>query len=564
MRMPTLFERLAAKVAYIHARRVQATFRRALDDVDAAERRVLAGVCALTADSDFGRQHDLRRVRTPADLRRAVPLMTYEDYRPYIDRLSAGETTALFRAGQRILMFATSSGTTAAPKHVPVTPEFVRDYRRGWNVFGLKMLSDHPRAILRHILQSSGRPDESRTSAGIPCGAITGLLARTQKRIVRRFYVGCPEIANLDDAQARYYTLMRLGITHDVAFAITANPATLIQMAKVADERGEELIRDVHDGTLSSSVVQDAAVRDVLAARLRPEPARASELTRLRAAHGQLRPRDYWRLEFLACWTGGSLAHYLQRLRDWWGPLPVRDVGLLASEGRVSLPLDDNAPIGVLDVTTGVFEFIPAEQTEAANPETLPARALETGRDYAVVLTNRSGLMRYRLDDVVRVHGWLGQAPLIEFLYRAGRVSSVAGEKLTENQAVAAIRLVAAELGLPEFDFVLTPQWEDPPYYRLFCATPARPDLAAAVDMALAKQNAEYASRRKSQRLGVLRSETLAPETLAAFDRLLLARRRSTAEQYKRPCLLTNPSGLEQMLSCKADTTNQAPTGVDS
>ena len=30
---------------------------------------------------------------------------------------------------------------------------------------------------------------------------------------------------------------MRLGVERDVAFAITANPATLIQMARTADER---------------------------------------------------------------------------------------------------------------------------------------------------------------------------------------------------------------------------------------------------------------------------------------------------------------------------------------
>jgi hypothetical protein len=53
-----------------------------------------------------------------------------------------------------------------------------------------------------------------------------------QKRIVRRFYVGRPEISHVPDARARYYTLMRLGVVRDVAFAITANPATLIQMAR--------------------------------------------------------------------------------------------------------------------------------------------------------------------------------------------------------------------------------------------------------------------------------------------------------------------------------------------
>jgi hypothetical protein len=539
--MPTLLEHIAARLAYGHARRVYARFGQALQHVAAAQQHVLQRLLPLVRSSDFGRRYALGRARTPDDLTRAVPLLSYDDYRPYMERLYAGDSRALFAPGQRILMFATSSGTTAEPKRIPVTPAFVEDYRRGWNTFGLKMLSDHPRAILRAILQSSSRFDAGVTPAGIPCGAITGLLARTQKRIVRRFYVGAPEIAHLDDPRARYYTLMRLGIGRDVAFAITASPATLIQMARTASELSEILIRDVRDGTLSTRIVARAALAARLSAGLQPDPVRARALERLREQHGALRPRDYWRLEFLACWTGGSMGYYLQRLAEWWGPVPVRDIGLLASEGRVSIPLDDDTPVGVLDVTSGVFEFIPAAQAEAAAPPTLSPRALEVGHDYAVVLSNTSGLVRYRLGDVVRVRGWLHQAPLVEFLYRAGRTASIAGEKLTENQVVAAIKAARLTLRLPEFDFVLAPCWADPPYYRLTIPDLSSDHICGVVDHELCEQNEEYDSRRKSSRLGPLQIRTVPAETIRAMDQRLSIARQGSAEQYKRPCLFIAP-----------------------
>lgn len=539
--MPTLLEKLAARFAYLHARRVHAGFLAALDDPAAAEQRMLRRVLSLTARSEFGRQHGLRSLRAVDDLRRALPIFTYEDYRPLIDRLCDGDAQALFSPGQRLVMFATSSGTTAAPKRIPVTPAFVRDYRRGWNIWGLKVLSDHPRAVLRHILQSSSRHDAKRTPAGIPCGAITGLLARTQKRIVRRFYVARPEVAQLRDPQARYYLLMRLGVVRDVAFAVTANPATLIQMARTADGESETLFRDVRDGTLSRRIVVDAGLRRALSTGLKPAPGRAAELERCRAKHGALRPRDYWQLDFVACWTAGSMGHYLQRLADWWGPVPVRDVGLLASEGRVSVPLEDNTAVGVLDVTSGIFEFIPAEQSGSVRPDVVRAADVQVGHDYVVVLTNTSGLLRYRLDDVVRVHGRQGRTPLIEFLYRAGRVASVAGEKLTENQVVAAVKAACDELRIPEFDFVMAPCWADPPHYRLSCAGGVHGDLPAAVDQALGRQNEEYASRRKSNRLGPPVARELEAGAFFELDRRLLAQRQSSAEQYKRPCLFTQP-----------------------
>ena len=537
--MPTLFERFAARLAYWHARRVYGRFLASLEDVRGVQRRTLARVLAGLAESDYGRVHGLGAVRDARDLQHAAPLVTYEDMDPYMQRMCDGDYQALLNPGRTVHMFATSSGTTAKQKLIPVTSEFVRQYRRGWNIFGLKMLSDHPNAILRPILQSSGRHDERHTPAGVPCGAITGLLARSQKGIVRRFYVGRPEIAYIPDAHAKYYTLMRFGVLRDVAFAITANPATLIRMAETADAESENLLRDVRDGTLSAALVPDASLRRRLEATLRPHPERARALETLRRTHGVLRPRDYWQIEFVACWSGGSMGHYLERLAEWWGPVPVRDIGLLASEGRVSIPFEDDTPAGVLDTQGAFFEFIPAERWHDPAAPTLTADEIEPGQDYAIVLTNDTGLVRYRLGDVVRVRGRAGTTPIVEFLYRAGRVSSVAGEKLTENQAVEAVRAAAAMLGVAPFEFILHPVWSSPPFYQMYTTAQPGPDWAETIDRMLGQQNDEYASRRKSLRLGMLRVRHLPSSRLAALDHLLLGQRKSSAEQYKRPCLLT-------------------------
>src|SRR5205085_2081588 len=114
------------------------------------------------------------------------------------------ETAALFGGRQRVLMFALTSGTTAEPKYIPVTQAFLNEYRTGWNAFGIKALLDHPEAILRRIVQVSSRMDENRTPGDVPCGAITGLMAVTQKRLVRKYYVSPPCVAMIDDPLAKY------------------------------------------------------------------------------------------------------------------------------------------------------------------------------------------------------------------------------------------------------------------------------------------------------------------------------------------------------------------------
>lgn len=525
-------------IAYWHARGVFSRFRRGLLDVSSTQARTLQRVLRLVSPSDYGRRLGLERVRTPAEFARAAPLVSYEDLRPVIEEVMAGRSEALFARGTRLHMFATSSGTTAKSKFIPVTTEFIRDYRRGWNTFGLKMLMDHRGAFGRQILQVTGRHDESVSASGLPCGAITGLLARLQKGIVRKFYVGRPDIVQVSDPSARYYTLMRFGIDQDLGFAITANPSTLIRLARIVDAESETMVRDVHDGTLSSRLVPDDALRLRLQQYLRADPRRARELEQFRAARGRLIPADYWHTRFLACWTGGSMSHYLPTVADLWGSLPVRDIGLLASEGRVTIPLADGSPIGVLDASGAFFEFIPLEQREADRPDVLRAEQIEPGHDYVVVLTNTAGLIRYRLDDVVRMHGRFLGAPQLEFLYRAGRVSSLAGEKLTENQVVQAVETVRRELGIEPFDFVLAPRWGDPPYYRVTVSRQI-PNFSQLLDLALCQVNDEYASRRKSFRINELAVRLAAPAAFRAYDQAQLTQRGSTPEQYKRSYLFT-------------------------
>lgn len=548
MSLSRLLERLAAQVGLAHARRVYAAFTKAQQNVPDTQQRVWSKLRPWLAAGAYGRSLRLAEARLSADLRKAAPLVRYDDLRPWIERVADGDVAALFPPRAPVLMFASSSGTTSAPKLIPVTRPFIAEYRRGWNTFGLKLLLDHPAAILRHILQSSGRHDESRARGGAPIGAITGLIATMQKGIVRRYYVGPPALAQVADTRAKHYALMRLGVTRDVSFAITANPATLIRMAQTANEESEALIRDVRDGALSAALLPDAALRRELSLGLRPDPPRAAALEQLRQRHGRLAPLDYWRMEFLACWTGGSMGHYLPRVADWYGPLPVRDVGLLASEGRVSLPLEDGSPRGVLDTQGAIFEFIPIAQADSPDPDILTPDELQSGHDYIVVLTNSAGLIRYRLDDVVRVHGRFGAAPVVEFLYRAGRVASLAGEKLTENQVVAAVQALAASAGWACHDFLLAPIWNDPPCYRVITAASPPPGWLTALDQELGRQNGEYRARRESQRLGPLQPAAAPPDFFVELDRKLIARRGGANEQHKRPCLLIRPDELDSVL----------------
>ena len=56
---------------------------------------------------------------------------------------------------------------------------------------------------------------------------------------------------------------------------------------------------------------------------------------------------------------------------------------------------------------------------------------------------------------------------MIEFLNKGAHISSLSGEKLTEQQAVLSVNAVCRKHGMRIDNFVLAPQWDDPPYYLL-------------------------------------------------------------------------------------------------
>ena len=230
------------------AARLARQFDLAAEQAIAGQRRVLMEKLARNADSQFGREHDFAAIRGVDDFRKALPIRTYEDHEPYIEQVKAGRLDALFGPGQKVHMFAMSSGTLGRPKFIPVTDTFLAEYRRGWMVWGLHFFAAHPKAMFKPILQLVSSPDAFRTAGGIPCGSISGLITQMQRGAVRRMYCLPPAIGRVKDTRAKFYTALRLAVPESIGFLTTANPNTLVQVAQVGIEHAEALIRDLAQG----------------------------------------------------------------------------------------------------------------------------------------------------------------------------------------------------------------------------------------------------------------------------------------------------------------------------
>ncbi len=322
--------------------------------------------------------------------------------------------------------------------------------------------------------------------------------------MVKKYYTSPATVGAIPDADARYYTIMRLALPRDVGWIATASPATPLKLAKAGVAHAERLIRDVRDGTLTPPGGMPETVRRDLSARLRPDKTAARRLDAVIHREGELLPKHCWNLAFLANWTGGTLGLHLHDFPHYFGDTPIRDIGLLATEGRMSIPMEDGSAQGVLDVTSNFFEFIDDDIETPGNSDAIRCHEVTPGRVYRIIMTNSAGFYRYDIGDRVLVHGFMGTAPLIEFLDRGSRVSSITGEKVTEWQVVRAFDLARTDRIAAATDFLVAPHWADPPHYQMGveCESVDAPALAERFDRELRALNLEYASKRKTDRLG--------------------------------------------------------------
>jgi hypothetical protein len=541
-----LIRRLIGKAVSLSVRWRLAEFERATHKPREVQEALLRRILAYHADTDFGQEHSFRSIRTPADFRRQLPIAGYEYFEPYIARVREGDFNALL-ADRKIHMFTLTSGTTAARKYIPVTPQYLADYRRGWNIWGIRAYWDHSDIRIRPIVQLSGDWDEHRTSAGIPCGSVTGLTALVQKRIIRRLYCVPACVGRIKDVATKYYVVLRLSLPKAVQFIIAANPSTLINLARAGDQEKESLIRDLYDGRLNPRFELPDDMRMQLARRFgRRHKKRAKELEQIVDRTGTLYPRDYWPTTcLLGNWTGGSMRAYLRHYPRYYGDMPVRDVGLIASEGRMTIPFTDGSPSGVLDITSHYFEFVPEQEIESPNPTVLAAHEVQVGKSYYILPTTAYGLYRYHISDVVRVTGFHQRTPLVEFLSKGSHFANITGEKLSEYHVTEAMNEVLHSQNSSLASYTLAPCWNDEkPYYGLFVE---RADIANAevgarlveeLDNRLCESNVEYASKRSSLRLGPVRLEILPTGTWHEWDRQRVAQTGGVLEQYKHPCLV--------------------------
>jgi hypothetical protein len=476
----------------------------ALEDPRGAQEQRLAAVLSATRASRFGEAHGLARVRTLDDLRRAVPVRTHEELRPWLDRVSSGEDGVLTTDPVRQLL--ETSGTTGRPKHLPVTDAWAASIAEAQSLWVLAMVRDHEAAARGRALTVVSPAAHSRSPGGLPIGSNTGRMHLAQPWYVRARYPVPYRVFCMSPAPLRQYALLRFALEAKVTSLTTANPSTVLLLARRLHEWREELSADLADGTLRRGPAAALSWRERAPLELR---------LRKRPVPTDWRPAALWPLAVVNCWKGGPAAYFCERLPEALGAdIPVREVGITASEGYFAVPLGQDWGGGALWTIGHVLEFI----GEDGQPRW--AWELEVGERVRLVISTEAGLLRYDLQDTLEVIGRAKNTPVVRFVGKSGRYLNATGEKVTEAQVSEAMRRLARSLGVRPDGFTARLCWGEVPAIELAVegeGLPMPSALASAFDQALREVNVEYDDKRGSDRLGLPRVQALAAGSYAAW-----------------------------------------------
>lgn len=533
----------------VYATYAKANFVRKIRQPMATQEQFLRELLQVQQDTELGRYFGLKAIRTIDQFREQVPIWTYAEYDPYTERVAQGEPNVL--NPDPVVYINLTSGTTGKQKKVPVTRRFQKTLGRA-NAASFGFLQE---AVKRHsvgrsqplalgkLLSTNSVRVQGQTIAGIDYGPVT-VGSHRMNRSVCEFAFAQPFTAmEIADSPSRHYVCLLFALCNPQTCGIVANfPMQVLRICQSLEKFAEDLIQDIETGGFTDWLVIDPTLRASLERLRQPFPQRAQQLRQILKSEGRLTPKRAWsKFSLIGTARGGTSDFYFERFPEYFEDTPVFGGVYGTAEGTFGVCHDLNNDGCILAVDTGFYEFIPRDQWEAEQPQTLLPTELKVGERYRMLVTSYSGFYRYDIGDVVEVVGFYEQTPLIVFRHRRGGLLSATTEKTTEFHVAQVMQVLQQEFGIALEDFCVTLSADEFParYWVNIELAPGytleQPkQLLERFDFWLGEFNNPYATVRSDQ-VPPPRLRILSPGSFGIVRQRQLLRSGSSDSQLKIP-----------------------------
>ena len=470
-------------------------FELALQDPEAAQSSILLDLLRRNQDCAYGKRYGFGTIRSMEEYQARVPIATYDDLAPWIERMKLGEKGVL--TADPVLMFEKSSGSASAAKFIPYTTTLKTQFQAALAPWIADLYRSFPGlgGGPAYWLVTPLAKREERTLGGIPIGFENDAeyFGPLQRWAIAKSMAVPDSLANVERLEdCIYLTLRFLLQARSLTFISVWNPSFLQILLRQLELNGERLVRDLVAGTATVS----ARVPEVVSPALRRDASQAQRLQSM-LRRGQIEPKALWpKLRLISCWTSESSASLTAEIEQKFPGVAIQGKGLLATEGMISIPLARYRGC-VAAVTSHALEFL---DTQSGVCRSLSD--VEKAAEYSVILTTGGGLWRYRLGDRVRVRGFAERTPILEFLGKEDCVSDMRGEKLN---AIFVERVLGEIECCRKAAFAMLAPAQEFAGYTLFLESrQCVPGLAALLDVHL-RENPHYDYARNLGQLAPLR-----------------------------------------------------------
>lgn len=477
------------------------------NEAENIQRQVLARLLLQAADTEWGQRYQYGSLKNYEQFAAKVPVNTYEELKGSIDRMRHGERDILWPG--RVRWYAKSSGTTNdKSKFIPVSAEGLKDthYAGGTDAVAL-YLRNYPDARLFDgkalILGGSHAPNYNLPGSLV--GDLSAILIENINPLVNLVRIPPKKIALLSDFEEKRDRIAEIAIHKDVTNLSGVPSWMMAVINRVLEISGKQYLDEVwpnlevfFHGGVAFTPYREQYKRLIRSPRMR----------------------------------------YMETYN--------------ASEGFFGLQ-DDPADLSMLLMLDyGVFyEFIPLEEVGKEHPAVLPLWEVETGRNYAIVISTSCGLWRYQIGDTVKFTSTRPYKFII-----SGRTKSFInafGEELIVDNAEKGLQRACQATGAIVSEYTAAPVFMDADgkcRHQWVIEFERQPEdisqFAQILDKALQEINSDYEAKR-------YKDLTLQPlEIVVARENLFndwLRSRGKLGGQHKVPRLANNRDIIEQVLN---------------
>lgn len=440
----------------------------------------------------------------------AVPLATYDEIKPWIERMLQGEKNILWPGLCK--WFAKSSGTTSdKSKYIPVTNYALKHtHMRGGTDTVVVYLKLNPKSNMfkgKGLILGGSFANDKGIAKGIKCGDLSACLIQNVTPAVNHIRTPHKRVALMSEWESKLKALTKATVDVNVT-SLSGVPSWMMGVLK--EVLKEKNAKDVTEVWPNLEVFFHGGI-----------------------AFGPYR-EQYQKL------IPSPKMHYLETYN--------------ASEGFFGIQnsWDDSALMLVIDNRI-FYEFIPMDEfsDDTSSMKAIPLKDVEIGKNYAMVITT-AGLWRYIIGDTVK---FTQKAPYkFHITGRTKAFINAFGEELMVSNADEAIAETCKATGAEISDYTAAPTFasdnKKARHSWIIEFTKIPEDIEAFAEMLdknLQKVNSDYEAKRYKD-IFLDRLE-LTPAPAGTFNSWLKLKKGKLGGQIKIPRLSNDRKYYEQLIN---------------